>query len=487
MYTDKALYDLINLLIISNKSFSITKLAEKIAKSRRIVYYNIDKINIEFSKSNIDLIINQPRKGIILNTKQKEFLKNLITNKEYVLSKIERELAINLLIATHPQKQTLDALMNTFLVSKNSILADIDKIKSNLKSFNNSIKIVAQKKGGYRLVGNELVQIQYIYMILKKIFELKNYKYIEFIQNLYQGTSIVFSDEFVEVLINEFLKLQEKLGKKVSAKETQSFVFSFPYLYLFSIKTKNIEKELIILKDRLEYKIIKDMLNELYIKFNLEHNDKIIMLFTLILLCTGKIADIHNTSKDYDNHRKLANDLVRKFEILSNTNIVNKDEIVDDVVTYLKVMFFRKKYNIISHDININKVKKEYKYIFETIKKISKMYSYNLNDEDLSVITLSFARVYNEKNIKVLIVTDEGKIIKKLLETKLKKYISNIKIVDIVNKSEIEKYDISSIDLILSTENEISYKKDIIYIDYLLNKDDLLNIFMQILKITENI
>ena len=78
MYTDKALYDLINLLIISNKSFSITKLAEKIAKSRRIVYYNIDKINIEFSKSNIDLIINQPRKGIILNTKQKEFLKNLI-------------------------------------------------------------------------------------------------------------------------------------------------------------------------------------------------------------------------------------------------------------------------------------------------------------------------------------------------------------------------------------------------------------------------
>lgn len=32
MYTDKALYDLINLLIISNKSFSITKLAEKIAK-----------------------------------------------------------------------------------------------------------------------------------------------------------------------------------------------------------------------------------------------------------------------------------------------------------------------------------------------------------------------------------------------------------------------------------------------------------------------
>lgn len=487
MYTDKALYDLINLLIISNKSFSITKLAEKIAKSRRIVYYNIDKINIEFSKSNIDLIINQPRKGIILNTKQKEFLKNLITNKEYVLSKIERELAINLLIATHPQKQTLGALMNTFLVSKNSILADIDKIKSNLKSFNSSIKIVAQKKGGYRLVGNELVQIQYIYTVLKKIFELKNYKYIEFIQNLYQGTSIVFSDEFVEVLINEFLKLQEKLGKKVSAKETQSFVFSFPYLYLFSIKTKNIEKELIILKDRLEYKIIKDMLNEFYIKFNLEHNDKIIMLFTLILLCTGKIADIHNTSKDYDNQRKLANDLVRKFEILSNTNIVNKDEIVDDIVTYLKVMFFRKKYNIISHDININKVKKEYKYIFETIKKISKMYRYNLNDEDLSVITLSFARVYNEKNIKVLIVTDEGKIIKKLLETKLKKYISNIKIVDIVNKSEIEKYDISSIDLILSTENEISYKKDIIYIDYLLNKDDLLNIFMQILKITENI
>ncbi|WP_068267835.1 BglG family transcription antiterminator [Caviibacter abscessus] len=490
MYIDKALYDLINLLLISQKEQTVTELAKKIGKSRRIVYYNLEKINIELSKLNIEIIVNDKKNGIVINNKQSEILRNLILDKEYILSKLERELAITLLIATNPKKQTLDFLVNTFMVSKNSILSDINYIKSKLKKFNNKIKISSANKGGYRIVGPELIQIQYIYTILKKISELKNYKYFDFIQNLYKNTSIVFSDEFIESLINEFYILQEKLGKKVSVKETEHFIFSFPYLYLFAVRIKNkdIEKELMVLKERLEYKILKDTLYTFSRDFNLEYNDKIIMLFTLIVLCTGKITDSHNDSKDYEKLREIANMLISNFENETKFKINDKIQISNDLVTYLKVMGFRRKYNIISQDINVDKVKKEYKSVFDIVKKISKTNNLDFNDDDISIISLNLARVVNiVKKINILIITNEGNIIKKLLVSNLEKLFSNIQIIDIIDKSKFSKYNTDNIDLIISTEDDIKYKNGVVYVDYLLSNENLIDIFTNILKITENI
>lgn len=489
MYIDKALYDLINVLIVSQKEQNITEIAKKIGKSRRIVYYNLEKINIELSKQNVENIVNDTKKGIFINSRQFEILKNLIIDKEYVLSKLERELVITLLIATNPRKQTLELLVNTFIVSKNSVLSDIKNIKSKLKKFNNKIKIISEDKGGYRFVGPELIQIQYIYMILKNIFELRNYRYFQFIQNLYKNTSIVFSDEFIESLINEFYILQEKLGKKISVKESEHFIFSFPYIYLFAITTKNrgIEKELIVLKERLEYRILKDMLLSFSKNFNLEYNDKIIILFTLIVLCTGKITDSHNESKDYEIQRNIANTLINCFENELKLKINTKTQIANDIVTYLKVMGFRRKYNIISQDVDVDKVKKEYKNVFDIVKKISKINNFDFNDEDISIISLNVARLLNTRKINILIVTNEGYIIKKLIESKLEKYLANIQIVDIIDKVKFSKYDTNNIDLVLSTEDDIKYKNGIVYIDYLLSKENLSEIFMHILKITENI
>lgn len=248
MFIDNVTYDLITVFVNSKKHLTVKVLSEKIGKSRRIVYYVIEKLNIELGKNNIEPIINKARVGILLNADQKGFLKNLIKDVDYILSSDERKLAMSLYISTYPKKHTVESLVDTFLVTKNTIIFDINEIKKDVKKFNKNLNIHSGRKGGYILVGEELVEIQYVYSVLKQIFNSKNSKFIQFILKLYENVSVIFTDYFITELVDKILDFEEKLGKKIAPKELNNFIFSFPYLYLFAIQTskpnfsENLEK-----------------------------------------------------------------------------------------------------------------------------------------------------------------------------------------------------------------------------------------------------
>ena len=56
MFIDNVTYDLIFNFINSSTNLTVKDLALKIGKSRRIVYYAIEKVNIELKKNGIDLV-----------------------------------------------------------------------------------------------------------------------------------------------------------------------------------------------------------------------------------------------------------------------------------------------------------------------------------------------------------------------------------------------------------------------------------------------
>lgn len=70
MFLDKVLCDLI-ILLTSNRVFNITQLSEYIKKSRRIVYYNIQKLNDYLIKNNESIIENKKGVGVVLSVNQK--------------------------------------------------------------------------------------------------------------------------------------------------------------------------------------------------------------------------------------------------------------------------------------------------------------------------------------------------------------------------------------------------------------------------------
>lgn len=478
MFIDNVTYDLITVFVNSKKHLTVKVLSEKIGKSRRIVYYVIEKLNIELGKNNIEPIINKARVGILLNADQKGFLKNLIKDVDYILSSDERKLAMSLYISTYPKKHTVESLVDTFLVNKNTIIFDINEIKKDVKKFNKNLNIHSGRKGGYILVGEELVEIQYVYSVLKQIFNSKNSKFIQFILKLYENVSVIFTDYFITELVDKILDFEEKLGKKIAPKELNNFIFSFPYLYLFAIQTSkpNFSENLEKLKSRLEYRLLQG----LFINLNLEYNEKILTLFTLILLCTGKTIDVHSASKDYTEQINLANKLFSEFEQDIDKQLYSKTDLINDIVMYLKVVAIRNEYNIVSEDVDVEIVKKNYLYIYSKIKKVVSAENANLTRENIALITMIFARAKKIQKFNLLLVTDEGSITRNLIKSRLLSNIRNLEVYTI-RKSKLSDIDLSKIDLIVSTEH-LEIKREVITINSLITNEDLINIFKYIIN-----
>ncbi len=482
MNSDKSFYDLASILLAAKEPINISKLAKMIFKSRRIVYYNIEKMDIEFEKKKVSKVINESKKGILLNIQQKKILGKILSELEYVVDKNERKLIITLLITTYPKRQTLNDFIEIFKTSKNSILSDIALIKQEAFKFNNKLKIISETKKGYVLKGPELVQIQYIYRTIKEIISLKNYNLNMFIGNIYKDIDMVFSDDFMELLVDKMEILQVKLGKTMSVKEINNFVFACPYLYIFSTKTKSksIEKSLHTLQDRLEYKIVCEIIKDFEKVYNTKIENKIKLLFTLILLCTRKITDLHNFSKDYINQTKIAKNLIEKFENETAYKILDKESSVNELVTYFKVQYFRNRYNIISVYKNYEEIGGEYKEIYEALKKLLKKENLDLNEYDYANLSLYFSLFIKTNKRRIMIVSDEGSLIKKNIEKKILENIANIEIVKKIDKNSFYKYKNNDIDLVISTELDLITNFEVIFIDSFLTKEELTRIFIKL-------
>ena len=89
--------------------------------------------------------------------------------------------------------------------------------------------------------------------------------------------------------------------------------------------------------------------------------------------------------------------------------------------------------------------------------------------------------MYKKKKCRILIVTDESAIIKKLIKVKIENLLKNVKIEDIIRKSKIYKIDLSKIDLIVSTE-VLDVEKEVVIVDSVFKDSDMVNIVKAIYK-----
>lgn len=227
--------------------------------------------------------------------------------------------------------------------------------------------------------------------------------------------------------------------------------------------------------DRLEYKILVENIKSIEEKYNIIFSQKCLLLITLILLCSSKISDIHSNSKDYSMLRDLSNDIIEK----SNLELENKQMAIDSLTTYLKVLYFRKKYNIISNS-NLDSFVNENKELYDLIKKITKNDIISFNDRDLKNILVYFLVFMKNKKKNILIVSAESSIIKQYIKKKIESLFNNINIVGLIDKYKLDNYSQYDIDLIITTEYDLQSNFNYIVISRSIDSNDMIKIFTEL-------
>ena len=465
---------LLEFLLKQHEYLSANQLAEKYGVSTKTVYQDIDKLNDFFDegelKSRIDKV---PRKGIKLSAdeERKKIHSLLLVNKhesgvqdfspEYRESELIKRLFIN--------QEELDIydFAEEMYVTESTVHRDIDKLEKNLGQFNLKIRIkhdqlfvdgdewnIRKALQSYVIQAQSLGREEKI----ERFFSEKDIEICyEAISRLSQKYHHQFSEEYSCLLLVECLIFKKRTDHNNFLNErTSNLINDLNHLEVYFFSGELLES--IINKSFSEispYEIEAMAYSLLAYGFSIQSADYIQSIDHQVNELIQKVSNLLSLDLSKDNHLKL---------MLSN---------------HISKMIFRLRNQIYITNPALEEIKKQYSSLFNVIwiaiRGLSKYYEINISNEELAFIVIHFQLAIEKivKPLNIVVICQNGIATSELIMSKLHKIFDSDAKITNINARELDFYDISNIDLIISTIALPEVTVPVIEVSPILTKDEI--------------
>lgn len=505
---DKTSYALLEYLIQLEQPKTITEISNHVNQSRRKIYYHLQKIN-QALPDDVDKIINYPRMGIILNSIQKHactMLLNKLDKTHYVMSIDERKWLIILYICISPEYITINKLMKLVDVSRNTILNDLNNIRSQMELDQFHIQLRVTKADGYYLECHPLSKIQFIYKILQHIYNESSDIFITTIRDrLLSSTNFsnYYSKEKTDFLKQLLREMSHDLGKSLNQKDSEFMLQILPYLLMSyqnmipsSYNLETIQKDFHLAQERIEYDVASKLVQKLEVEFDVTYDDMAKNIIAVLLLSFRKDIDIHNHSHDYDEMRKTLDLFLSLFEHEYRTTFTCRNTLLNQLLTHCKSLLYQKTYNIPSDAPFTNHIQHKFSHLFNITKRcvpiLEKAWLIHMTNDDIAYIAVHLGgAIHNKYNNsiddkKITLICDEGIGIRKFFLKQCQTYISKYYIDTVFTLEEFHSVkDILKSNMIISTSDAIETDLPLIIVHPILTNEDIISIISFIHTSTE--
>lgn len=465
---------LLEFLLKQHEYLSANQLAEKYGVSTKTVYQDIDKLNDFFDegelKSRIDKV---PRKGIKLSAdeERKKIHSLLLVNKhesgvqdfspEYRESELIKRLFIN--------QEELDIydFAEEMYVTESTVHRDIDKLEKNLGQFNLKIRIkhdqlfvdgdewnIRKALQSYVIQAQSLGREEKI----ERFFSEKDIEICyEAISRLSQKYHHQFSEEYSCLLLVECLVFKKRTeNNNCLTERTSNLINDLNHLEVYFFSGELLES--IINKSFSEispYEIEAMAYSLLAYGFSIQSADYIQNIEHQVNELINKVSNLLSLDLSKDNHLKL---------MLSN---------------HISKMIFRLRNQIYITNPALEEIKKQYSSLFNVIwiaiRGLSKYYEINISNEELAFIVIHFQLAIEKivKPLNIVVICQNGIATSELIMSKLHKIFDSDAKITNINARELDFYDLSNIDLIISTIALPEVKVPVIEVSPILTKDEI--------------
>lgn len=465
---------LLEFLLKQHEYLSANQLAEKYGVSTKTVYQDIDKLNDFFDKGELkSRIVKVPRKGIKLsaNEERKKLHSLLLENKhesgvqdyspEYRESELIKRLFIN--------QEELDIydFAEEMYVTESTVHRDIDKLEKNLGQFNLKIRI---KHDQLFVDGDEwnirkalqsyVIQAQSLGREenLERFFSEKDIEICkEAISRLSQKYHHQFSEEYSCLLLVECLVFKKRTEHNNCLTErTSNLINDLNHLEVYFFSGELLES--VINKSFSEispYEIEAMAYSLLAYGFSIQSADYIQNIEHQVNELIIKVSNLLSLDLSKDNHLKL---------MLSN---------------HISKMIFRLRNQIYITNPALEEIKKQYSSLFNVIwiaiRGLSKYYEINISNEELAFIVIHFQLAIEKivKPLNIVVICQNGIATSELIMSKLHKIFDSDAKITNINARELDFYDLSNIDLIISTIALPEVKVPVIEVSPIFTKDEI--------------
>ncbi|HEL0641849.1 TPA: transcription antiterminator [Streptococcus equi subsp. zooepidemicus] len=495
---DKKSYDLLSYLIRLKEAETVMAISAALGQSRRKIYYHLDKIN-EALPSHVAQIVSYPRVGILLNSEQKaacQQLLNEVTDYHYVMKGDERRSLSAIYIAVATERVTLDKLMMINDVSRNTILNDLAELREELSSYNNKIQLHATKAKGYYFDCHPMALIQYLYKVLAGVYQGGNSSFIELFDHKLsetQGLSAYFSKEVLDYFHEYLFLSQASLGKTINIQDSQFMLQILPFILLsyrnmqLHSETKTaLKSDFNLIWKRKEYQIAKALASELYHNFKLHLDDIEVGMVAMLMLSFRKDQDHHVESQDYEQMRATIGDFIDQLELRYQLHFTHKKDLLRQLTRHCKALVYRKAYGIFSINPLTDHIKEKYEELFAMAQScaviLEQAWQIRLTDDDVAYLTIHLGGELrhshaDQEKTKLVIVSDDGIGIQKLLLKQCQRYLPNCQIEAVFTTEQYQSvFDLMSVDIMVSTTDALEALVPILIVNPILSDDDIIRL-----------
>ena len=462
---------LLEFLLKQHEYLSANQLAEKYGVSTKTVYQDIDKLNDFFDEGELkSRIVKVPRKGIKLSAdeERKQIHSLLLVNKhesgvqdfspEYRESELIKRLFIN--------QEDLDIydFAEEMYVTESTVHRDIDKLEKNLGQFDLKIRIkhdqlfvdgdewnIRKALQSYVIQAQSLGREEKI----ERFFSEKDIEICyEAISRLSQKYHHQFSEEYSCLLLVECLVFKKRTeNNNCLTERTSNLINDLNHLEVYFFSGELLES--IINKSFSEispYEIEAMAYSLLAYGFSIQSADNIEHQVNELI---NKVSNLLSLDLSKDNHLKL---------MLSN---------------HISKMIFRLRNQIYITNPALEEIKKQYSSLFNVIwiaiRGLSKYYEINISNEELAFIVIHFQLAIEKivKPLNIVVICQNGIATSELIMSKLHKIFDSDAKITNINARELDFYDLSNIDLIISTIALPEVKVPVIEVSPILTKDEI--------------
>ncbi|MFJ1815172.1 BglG family transcription antiterminator [Staphylococcus saprophyticus] len=437
------------------------EIAQHLNVSNRTIRSDIKYINNDFLKS---LIISVKSRGYMLNIEDYEIddINNLLRSLDEKDSEIIINLGYHLLMQN--SEITLNKLEKEYHISRTKLLDYLSRIQAWCEKFN--VKIEIKRKKGISISGS-VNSINNAILHLNQLTENAN------------SVEDLILNELPKSHINIIFNIvQENLEKyRISTSE---FKIKQLVIHLILImKRKEPEKiSWEINQEALE--IAEKCTSEVNSKLKYNLNAETSKLFSFFI-------SYHFNKFELGIEKIFIKSYINRLINLMEENVgvkFSEDKLLkENLYSHFSRTYLRLTKNIYLNNPLVNNIKKLYPFIFsvlfEVIETLHKESNITLSEDEIAFLTIHFQSSIErneEEQFRVVIACYYGLGVSNLLEAKISKLNKQINVIDIIKLEEVNGYDFSNIDLLVTT-NEIDKSKimndiNVLIVTPLFSKED---------------
>ena len=433
-YLTERTQKIITMVLKRTSTLRIQEIAGELDVSSRTVYNELDKANSWLRMKKLPEIQNVRGKVSPFSEEEKAQIESVLeeerSQEDYIFTPSERTQMIVCQMITAREPVYVENLMNTCMVSRNTIFADLQAVISQLHTY--QLGLGYEKKRGYWIDG-DAVRVRALFFL-----------YFNMLEPLVMAGKLNFLNmEEISLYLKRIEAIERELDVQYVRGDMLALAAMLPVMECGDAKLYFLDVSTDKVRQSREYALVEKHFPEL---------SETEQIYLTLHFLGGRLASYSRDSREEDTQTEnefvleISRNLVTEFERRACVVFEQKEELIRELYRHISASIYRYRFGIQIGNPMADDIKREYPYIFDavrvTVQYLEQQIGVRISDSEVAYLALHFGAhleyaKQDEKELRILVVCMNGVATGNMISHELKRILPKAKIVGVMAASKI--------------------------------------------------